>query len=116
VLLDAPCSATGVIRRQPDVLLHRRPGDIDALVAQQARLLDALWQVLAPGGVLVYATCSILRRENQQQIAAFLARTADARIDPLPEGFGHDDAGTRQRLPGEHDGDGFFHARLVKSR
>ena len=116
MLLDAPCSATGVIRRQPDVLLHRRPGDIDALVAQQARLLDALWQVVAPGGVLVYATCSILHRENQQQVAAFLARTADARIDRLPEGFGHDDAGTRQRLPGEQDGDGFFHARLVKSR
>ncbi len=114
VLLDAPCSATGVVRRQPDVLLHRRPADIDALVAQQARLLDALWPVVAPGGVLVYATCSILRRENQQQIASFLARTADARIDVLPEAFGHGDAGTRQRLPGEQDGDGFFHARLLK--
>ena len=114
VLLDAPCSATGIIRRQPDVLLHRRREDIDALVALQARLLDALWQVLRPGGVLLYATCSILRRENQQQIAAFLARTPDARIDPLPEAFGHDDAGTRQRLPGEHGGDGFFQARLLK--
>lgn len=116
VLLDAPCSATGVVRRQPDVLLHRRPGDIDALVALQARLLDALWQVVAPGGVLLYATCSILRRENQQQIAAFLARTEDARVDGLPEAFGHGDAGTRQRLPGEQGGDGFFHARLVKGR
>ncbi len=116
VLLDAPCSATGVVRRQPDVLLHRRPGDIDALAAQQARLLDALWQVVAPGGVLLYATCSILRRENQQQIAQFLARTPDARIDALPEGFGHGDAGTRQRLPGEQGGDGFFQARLVKAR
>ncbi|MGX9718808.1 16S rRNA (cytosine(967)-C(5))-methyltransferase RsmB [Stenotrophomonas acidaminiphila] len=116
VLLDAPCSATGVVRRQPDVLLHRRPGDIDALVAQQARLLDALWQVLAPGGVLLYATCSILRRENQQQIAAFLARTADVRIEALPEAFGHGDAGTRQRLPGEEEADGFFQARLVKAR
>ena len=116
VLLDAPCSATGVVRRQPDVLLHRRPGDIDALVALQARLLDALWQVVAPGGVLLYATCSVLRRENQQQIAAFLARTADARVDGLPEAFGHGDAGTRQRLPGEQGGDGFFHARLVKGR
>ncbi len=96
------------------MLLHRRPADIDALVAQQARLLDALWPVVAPGGVLVYATCSILRRENQQQIASFLARTADARIDALPEAFGHGDAGTRQRLPGEQDGDGFFHARLLK--
>ena len=96
------------------MLLHRRREDIDALVALQARLLDALWQVLRPGGVLLYATCSILRRENQQQIAAFLARTPDARISPLPEAFGHDDAGTRQRLPGEHGGDGFFQARLLK--
>ena len=116
VLLDAPCSATGVIRRQPDVLLHRRPGDVEALVAQQARLLEALWQVLAPGGVLLYATCSILRRENQQQIAAFLARTPDARVGALPEAFGHGDAGTRQRLPGEAGGDGFFYARLEKAR
>jgi 16S rRNA (cytosine967-C5)-methyltransferase len=114
VLLDAPCSATGIIRRQPDVLLHRRPADIQALVALQARLLDALWTVLRPGGVLMYATCSILKQENQQQVEAFLARTADARIDPLPERFGHDGAGTRQRLPGESGGDGFFYARLLK--
>jgi len=114
VLLDAPCSATGIVRRQPDVLLHRRAADIDALVALQARLLDALWQVLRPGGVLLYSTCSILRRENQQQVAAFLARTPDARIDALPEAFGHDDGGSRQRLPGEQDGDGFFQARLLK--
>ncbi len=115
ILLDAPCSATGIIRRQPDVLLHRRPADIDALVALQARLLDALWQVLRPGGVLLYATCSILRRENRQQIDAFLARTADARLEALPDAFGHDDAGTRQQLPGEQGGDGFFHARLLKA-
>lgn len=114
VLLDAPCSATGIIRRQPDVLLHRRPQDIDALVALQARLLDALWKVLRPGGVLLYSTCSILRRENGQQVAAFLARTPDAQQQALPEAFGHDDQGARQRLPGEHGGDGFFFARLVK--
>ncbi len=115
VLLDAPCSATGIIRRQPDVLLHRRAEDITALAALQARLLDALWQVLRPGGVLLYSTCSILRRENGQQVAEFLARTADARLDPLPDAFGHDDSGSRQRLPGERDADGFFYARLVKS-
>ncbi|WP_305804291.1 16S rRNA (cytosine(967)-C(5))-methyltransferase RsmB [Stenotrophomonas sp. YIM B06876] len=114
VLLDAPCSATGIIRRQPDVLLHRRPADIGALVALQSRLLDAAWTVLRPGGTLVYATCSLLRQENQQQVDAFVARTADARIQPLAEAFGHDHAGTRQRLPGEHGGDGFFYARLVK--
>lgn len=64
--------------------------------------------------MLLYSTCSILRRENQQQVAAFLARTPDARIDALPEAFGHDDGGSRQRLPGEQDGDGFFQARLLK--
>src|SRR5690606_28276191 len=68
VLLDAPCSATGIIRRQPDVLLHRRPEDITALVALQARLLDALWQVLRPGGVLLYSTCSILRQDRKSVV------------------------------------------------
>src|SRR5690606_7733046 len=111
VLLDAPCSATGVVRRQPDVLLHRRPEDIDALVALQARLLDAAWRVLRPGGVLVYATCSLLRRENHHQVQAFLARTPDASLEPLSAAFGHDQGGARQRLPGEQGGDGFFYAR-----
>jgi len=115
VLLDAPCSATGIIRRQPDVLLHRRAEDVAALVRLQARLLDAVWAILRPGGVLLYSTCSILRSENGRQVASFLARTPDARLEPLPEAFGHDDGGTRQRLPGEQGGDGFFHARLVKS-
>jgi len=64
ILLDAPCSATGVVRRHPDILLHRRASDLAALVDVQARLLDALWPALARGGVLLYATCSILRREN----------------------------------------------------
>lgn len=115
VLLDAPCSATGIIRRQPDVLLHRRPDDITALVALQARLLDALWTVLRPGGVLLYSTCSILHRENRQQVAEFLARTPGASIEALSAAFGHEDAGSRQRLPGEQGGDGFFYARLVKA-
>ena len=75
VLLDAPCSATGIVRRQPDVLLHRRPEDLASLVALQARLLDALWKTVRPGGVLLYATCSILKDENERQVAAFLART-----------------------------------------
>ena len=112
VLIDAPCSATGIVRRQPDILLHRKPADIDALVETQARLLDALWPVLAPGGVLVYATCSILRRENAAQVDAFLARTPDAVSEPLPDAFGHADGPGRQRLPGEGGMDGFFYARL----
>ncbi len=113
-LIDAPCSATGIVRRQPDILLHRRPGDIDALVVTQARLLDAVWTTLAPGGVLVYATCSILKRENADQIDAFLARTPDASVEPLAATFGHVAGAGRQRLPGEDGMDGFFYARLRK--
>ncbi|WMJ70653.1 16S rRNA (cytosine(967)-C(5))-methyltransferase RsmB [Stenotrophomonas sp. 24(2023)] len=115
VLLDAPCSATGIIRRQPDVLLHRRAEDIDALVATQARLLDACWSVLRPGGVLVYATCSILSAENAAQVQAFLQRQADAQLQPLDAGFGHDVGAGHQRLPGEDGADGFFYARLLKT-
>ncbi len=114
VLIDAPCSATGIVRRQPDILLHRKPADIDALVSTQAWLLDALWPGLAPGGTLVYATCSILVRENAAQVEAFLARTADAIAEPLPEAFGHPAGPGRQRLPGEDGMDGFFYARLRK--
>ena len=114
VQLDAPCSATGIVRRQPDVLLHRTREDLRALVEVQARLLDAAWRVLRPGGQLVYTTCSLLRRENDGQVADFLARTADARAEPLPEAFGHASGAGRQRLPGEQGCDGFFYARLLK--
>ncbi|MGH8082576.1 MAG: 16S rRNA (cytosine(967)-C(5))-methyltransferase RsmB [Lysobacter sp.] len=115
VLLDAPCSATGIVRRQPDVVLHRRESDILALSVAQARLLDALWHTLAPGGVLLYATCSILRQENEAQVRAFLERTADARVEPLDAAYGHDCEVGRQRLPGEDGGDGFFYARLRRA-
>ncbi|MCC4621049.1 16S rRNA (cytosine(967)-C(5))-methyltransferase RsmB [Xanthomonas cassavae CFBP 4642] len=115
VLLDAPCSATGVVRRQPDVLLHRRADDIDALCALQARLLDATWRTLRPGGQLLYTTCSLLARENQAQIAAFLQRTPDARAQPLGAPFGHVAGPGRQRFPGEQHCDGFFYALLLKA-
>ncbi|WP_330969277.1 16S rRNA (cytosine(967)-C(5))-methyltransferase RsmB, partial [Lysobacter sp. A3-1-A15] len=114
VLLDAPCSATGIVRRQPDVLLHRRASDLEPLVALQARLLDATWATLAPGGVLLYATCSILRDENERQVDAFLARTPGAVAEALPEDLGRPAGAGRQRLPGEGGGDGFFYARLRK--
>lgn len=114
VLLDAPCSATGVIRRHPDVLLHRRAADLEALVALQARLLDALWSTVAPGGMLLYATCSILAAENSGQLDSFLARTRDAVAEPLPVQFGHESGVGRQRLPGEQGMDGFYYARLRK--
>lgn len=115
VLIDAPCSATGIVRRQPDVLLHRRESDLKALLATQARLLDALWKTLAPGGVLAYATCSVLKEENEARVDAFLARTPDARTEPLDDSFGHVSGAGRQRFQGEQGGDGFFYARLRKA-
>ena len=116
ILLDAPCSATGVIRRQPDVMFHRRAEDIDALVGVQARLLEACWSMLRPGGVLLYATCSILRAENVDQVRAFLKWHPDAAAQPLDDTFGLDCEGiARQRLPGDNDADGFFYARLLKT-
>lgn len=115
ILIDAPCSATGIVRRQPDVLLHRRESDIATLTATQSTLLDALWPLLAPGGTLVYATCSILRAENAAQVEAFLGRTPDATLAPLDDRFGHATGAGRQRLPGEGGMDGFFCARLKKS-
>lgn len=114
IQLDAPCSATGVVRRQPDILLHRRPADIDALVITQARLLDALWPLLRPGGELLYSTCSLLQRENQAQVSAFLARQADAQAVALDDRYGHAAGEGRQRLPGEAGLDGFFYAKLRK--
>ncbi len=109
ILLDAPCSATGVIRRHPDIKWLRRDSDIQALVTLQAEILDAMWQQLAPGGTLVYATCSVLPDENATQIRAFLTREPTA---ILRTGT-HDQPG-RQILPGEHDMDGFYYACLKK--
>ena len=114
ILLDAPCSATGIVRRQPDVLLHRRESDLAALATLQAELLDALWPTLAPGGVLLYATCSILPEENSLQVRAVLERHADATLEPLEPRFGRDTGFGSQRLPGEGGMDGFFVARLRK--
>ena len=110
ILLDAPCSATGVIRRHPDIKWLRRDRDIAELAQLQAEILNATWSHLKSGGTLVYATCSILPEENQQQIAAFLARTPDAVLSETgtPEKPG------RQNLPGAEDGDGFFYAKLIK--
>ena len=113
ILLDAPCSATGIIRRQSDIKLHRRESDISALVATQARILGALWPLLKRGGRLVYATCSILAAENARQIDAFLKRHADARTLPLDLGWHASGAGM-QNLPGESGMDGFFYAVVEK--
>ena len=110
ILLDAPCSATGIIRRQPDIKWHRRAEDMPPLLALQARLLDALWAQLKPGGRLLYATCSLLKDENSRQLDAFLARTPGARALPLDARFGHASGIGRQRLPGEDGMDGFYYA------
>lgn len=114
VLLDAPCSATGTVRRNPDVKRHRKPTDIPALVEQQRRLLDRLWETLRPGGMLVYATCSIFPEENEQQMASFLARHDDAEVSDIKEEWGHATGVGRQILPGESGMDGFFYARMKK--
>lgn len=114
ILLDAPCSATGVIRRHPDIKQNRRPEDLQTLKAQQARLLDALWTTLAPGGQMLYVTCSILPEENSQQVALFLQRQADARELPLDVGWGSTANPGRQILPGSDNMDGFFYCCLQK--
>jgi 16S rRNA (cytosine967-C5)-methyltransferase len=115
ILLDAPCSATGIIRRQPDIKWHRRAADIAPLAELQAKLLDAAWTTLRPGGRLLYSTCSLLRDENDRQIDAFLARTPDAAAAPLDDRWGRVAGAGRQRFPGEDGMDGFFYALLHKA-
>lgn len=114
ILLDVPCSATGVMRRHPDIRLLRRREDIESLSQTQAAILDAIWPCLSAGGKLLYVTCSVLPQENDQQIAAFLQRHADARELALPENFGHPCTHGRQTLPGEQTMDGFYFALLEK--
>ncbi|WJG21663.1 16S rRNA (cytosine(967)-C(5))-methyltransferase RsmB [Vibrio furnissii] len=109
ILLDAPCSATGVIRRHPDIKWLRRGEDIAALAELQREIIDAMWQQLKPGGTLVYATCSITPQENVLQVKDFLARTSNAQL----VGSELDNPG-RQILPGEEDMDGFYYAVLTK--
>ena len=114
ILLDAPCSATGVIRRHPDIRWLRKASDIDKLATLQREILDALWETLKPGGTLLYATCSILPQENKQQISQFLNATPDAQLHPIVKTETAVSPG-RQILPGEAQMDGFYYARLVKS-
>jgi 16S rRNA (cytosine967-C5)-methyltransferase len=114
ILLDAPCSATGVIRRHPDIKLTRQPDDIAALATLQGELLDALWPTLQVGGILVYATCSTLPTENTEVIAAFLARTSGARELDLAIQAGIKQPHGRQLLAQEGGHDGFYYAKLIK--
>jgi 16S rRNA (cytosine967-C5)-methyltransferase len=119
ILLDAPCSALGVIRRHPDIRLRKSPAEIDRLPLLQARLLTALWRTLKVGGRLIYATCTVTRSENRDVIGAFLEGTANARVVPAAAwvgwpGLGEDDGFGRQILPGEAGADGFYYAALSK--
>lgn len=116
ILLDAPCTASGIVRRHPDIRWLRRPGDIDQLAREQDRLLRALWPLVKPGGRLLYCTCSVFRAEGALQIGAFLAHNTDARLLPSPghllPGGAASGAAVPDNQAGDHDG--FYYALLEK--
>lgn len=115
ILLDVPCSGTGVIRRHPDIKWLRKASDIDVLVTLQQKILKEIWSLLKPGGTLLYATCSILPQENSEQIKCFINDNTDAKllsIDNL-ESEGKTSIGW-QILPSENNMDGFYYAKLLK--
>ena len=114
ILLDAPCSATGVIRRHPDIKLLRTEADITAVVQLQHDLLQALWPLLAPGGIMVYATCSIMPEENELQVARFISHQTDCQFLANEHDWGHSTGHGWQVLPGENNMDGFFYSVLQK--
>src|SRR5262249_45632423 len=123
ILLDAPCSASGIVRRHPDIRWLRRPEDIPALARAQDQLLEALWPTLRPGGWLLYAPCSTFLAEGERRIDAFLQRRGaqEAGLDPRSPGHllplpdnGSTVAGTSGSPPAPASGDGFFYALLRK--
>ncbi|MEO0971624.1 MAG: 16S rRNA (cytosine(967)-C(5))-methyltransferase RsmB [Pseudomonadota bacterium] len=114
ILLDAPCSASGVMRRHPDIKLLRRSDDLPALAQIQATLLRSLWPLLAPGGRLLYVTCSVLRRENDDVVGDFSREMSDVALLPVEVYGARKTAFGRQLLSGEDDMDGFYYALLGK--
>lgn len=116
ILLDVPCSASGVIRRHPDIKYLRRQDDLAVLAQRQAQLLNAIWPLLKPQGLLLYATCSVFAQENDQPVAAFLRQQPDAQALPLDVNWGQAKAVGRQILPGEEQMDGFYYALLHKTK
>lgn len=114
ILIDAPCSATGVLRRRPDVRLHRRESDMATMQSQQRRILSALWPLLAPGGRLIYITCSVLRTENEAIVNELLATQPDAQAVAFTLPAGHAAPVGWQILPGDGDLDGMYYAVLQK--
>ena len=115
ILLDAPCSATGVIRRHPDIRWLRKANDIDNLAQLQRRILETLWGLLKPGGTLLYATCSILPAENDRIIETFLAQTTNVILLALDMPVGIKTSFGQQLLPNAISGDGFYYAKLQKA-
>ena len=114
ILIDAPCSALGVIRRHPDIKVLRHESDIAPLIAIQQQILNVAWELLAPGGIFLYATCSVLKQENEQQIEAFLANHKDASDISIETEWGIKRKFGRQILTGEMNMDGFYYAKLRK--
>ena len=114
ILLDAPCSGTGVVRRHPDIKVLRRPEDIGRMANRQIAMLHALWPLLVRGGGLLYATCSVLPRENESIIGSFLTDCADAAVVRIDANWGRPAGHGRQILPGDDAMDGFFYAALAK--
>ncbi len=114
ILVDAPCSATGVIRRHPDIKSLRQVDDLAQLIEVQGRILRQAWRLLQPGGLLLYVTCSVLRQENERQIESLLSDCADAEELTIDADWGHACRYGRQLLPGETGADGFYFARLKK--
>lgn len=114
ILCDVPCSASGIIRRHPDIKYLRQEEDLTQLPKIQLAILSALWPLLAPGGVLVYSTCSVMPQENDAVIAKWLTQVNDAVLVNLPENLGLKTTYGRQRLPGDNDMDGFYYAKIVK--
>lgn len=114
ILLDVPCSASGVIRRHPDIKTLRRVGDLESLVANQRRLLAGLWPTLARGGILVYTTCSVFHCENREVLADFLRTHDDARVRAIDLPLGEQDDCGVQIIPGDASMDGFYYAALTK--
>ncbi|MDZ7686768.1 MAG: 16S rRNA (cytosine(967)-C(5))-methyltransferase RsmB [Gammaproteobacteria bacterium] len=114
ILIDAPCSATGVIRRHPDIKLLRRKSDIAKLATTQLALLRAVWGLLKGGGVLVYSTCSVLMAENDDVIGEFVGGRNDVQVNLIEADWGHATRYGRQLLPTSRAHDGFYFARLMK--
>ena len=117
ILLDAPCTASGIVRRHPDIRWLRRESDSGKLAALQSQMLQALWPLLRTGGRMVYCTCSIFRAEGEQQIQSFLARHTDSRLCPSPGHLlpGGGEAGCGVYDNSNHDHDGFYYALLEKN-